>query len=187
MSKQDGFAPRTPADLQRQYRFGRTFDKLDKEVDEAQKSADNANKSLNDLDQKKIFSLLTSNGTLTGLYMGVDGNIYFTANNVVGGKLKAAYIDTDNLFLNSTNITGRLASDQLPDDTAKTSDIPTKTSELENDSEFVNKEDAATIATTAVETTADGLIRNHEVVRALQTAVADLTARLEALENPPDE
>lgn len=180
MSKQDGFAPRTPADLQRQYVFGRAFSNLDKEVDEAQKSADNANKSLSDLNQKKVFDILTSNGTLSGLYIGADGNLYFTADNIVGGKVKAAYIDADNLKLAASNITGELVYDQLPSDIAKTSDIITKTSELTNDSEFVNEDEAATIAATAV-----GILA--EVITSLQEEVADLTARLEALEGASNE
>lgn len=187
MSKQDGFAPRTPTDLQRQYRFGRTFANLDKEVDEAQKSADSANKSLSDLNQKKVFDLLTSEGAISGLYMGADGNLYFTADNVVGGTLKAAYIDADNLKLKSTNITGELAYDQLPEDVSKTSDIPTKVSELTNDSGFVNEDEAAAIAATAVGTLAELVTTLRGEVTDLQTEVADLKARLEALEGASNE
>lgn len=113
MSKQDGFAPRTPADLQRQYRFGRTFTNLDKEVDEAQKSADRANKSLSDLDQKRVFNLLTNDGAMQGLFMGEDENMYFNASYIKGGTVKAEYLDGDNLKVKAANIDGEVTAKQI--------------------------------------------------------------------------
>lgn len=113
MSKQDGFAPRTPADLQRQYRFGRTFTNLDKEVDEAQKSADRANKSLSDLDQKRVFNLLTNDGAMQGLFMGEDENMYFNASYIKGGTVKAEYLDGNNLKVKAANIDGEITAKQI--------------------------------------------------------------------------
>lgn len=113
MSKQDGFAPRTPTDLQRQYRFGRAFTNLDKEVDEAQKSADRANKLLGDLDQKKVFDLLTNDGAVQGLFMGEDENMYFNASYIKGGTVKAEYLDGDNLKVKAANIDGEITAKQI--------------------------------------------------------------------------
>ena len=49
-------------------------------------------------------------------------------------KIKGSSIETSTLKVSSANITGTLTIGQLPDSVAETSDIPTRTSQLSNDS-----------------------------------------------------
>lgn len=93
MSKQDRQGVRTPADLDRRYYFGKTFDEMTKATDEAQKAADNAKraaeqalKDIGDLDQDKIFNILTNNGEAQGIYR-LGNNIYFNASYIGAGDI----------------------------------------------------------------------------------------------------
>ena len=54
----------------------------------------------------------------------------------IKGQLTASQINTDGLTVNAANITGSLAVGQLPDSVAEKSDIPTRTSDLTNDSGY---------------------------------------------------
>ena len=53
-------------------------------------------------------------------------------------KIKGSSIETSTLKVSSANITGTLTIGQLPDSVAETSDIPTRTSQLSNDSGYQN-------------------------------------------------
>lgn len=71
--------------------------------------------------------------TFTGLANGtttIDGGCIKT------GTIDADRIDADNLYVNAANITGSLTVGQLPDSVAEKSDIPTRTSDLTNDSGY---------------------------------------------------
>lgn len=57
----------------------------------------------------------------------------------IDGMLTANQIDATNLKVSAANITGSLTIGQLPSDVATDSDIPTKTSQLTNDSGYQNK------------------------------------------------
>ena len=54
----------------------------------------------------------------------------------IKGQLTASQINTDGLTVNAANITGSLTVGQLPDDVAQKDDIPTRTSDLTNDSGY---------------------------------------------------
>lgn len=120
MSKQDGYAPRTPADLERKYNFGQTFAEVyglvadaQRAAEDAQNSADDANNAYNDLDQEQIFKLLTNDGAVQGLFMGEDKNMYFNASYIKGGMVKAEYLDAENLKVKSANITDKITADKI--------------------------------------------------------------------------
>ena len=54
----------------------------------------------------------------------------------IKGQLTASQINTNGLTVNAANITGSLTVGQLPDSVAEKSDIPTRTSDLTNDSGY---------------------------------------------------
>lgn len=72
----------------------------------------------------------------TALQVTVDG---VTVKDASGTTLiKGSSIETSTLKVSSANITGTLTIGQLPDSVAETSDIPTRTSQLSNDSGYQN-------------------------------------------------
>ena len=84
----------------------------------------------------------------TGVVSIIDGRItadYVEALEIsvgaaqITGKLTAEQIDASELKVSAANITGTLTIGQLPDSVAETSDIPTKVSELSNDSGYQNR------------------------------------------------
>lgn len=120
MSKQDGYAARTPADLERKYNFGQTFAEVyglvsdaQRAAEEAKDAADDANKAYDGLDQEQIFKLLTNDGAVQGLFMGEDNNMYFNASYIKGGTVKAEYLDGDNLKVKAANIDGEITAKQI--------------------------------------------------------------------------
>ena len=113
MSKQDGYASRTAADLERKYNFGKTFAEVYGLVSDAQKVADEAKEAIDNLDQEAIFNLLTNFGQAQGVYRGDDGNVYINASYIKSGKLAADYIDAENLKVAAANITGELVATQI--------------------------------------------------------------------------
>ena len=78
-------------------------------------------------------------------------NLYVDAANVKG-KLTANQIDATNLKVNAANITGSLTIGQLPSNVATDSDIPTRTSDLVNDSDFQTPSGVTTIINGTVTT-----------------------------------
>lgn len=142
MSKQDGYASRTPADLERKYKFGETFAEVFGLVSDARKIAEEAQSAIEGLDQEQIFNLLTNNGKAQGVYRDDKGDVYVNASYIKSGKLAAQYIDATNLKVNAANITGTLTIGQLPSNVAKTSDL----------SGFVNEATVTTITNNAIKT-----------------------------------
>lgn len=100
-------------------------------------------------------------------------NLYVDAANVEG-KLTANQIDATNLKVNAANITGSLTIGQLPSDVATDSDIPTRTSDLTNDSGYQTRSGVVSIVNGTV--TAD-------YVEALDIAAATLRGRTIYVQN----
>ena len=97
-----------------------------------------------------------------------EGEIIATSGIIGGCEIKDG-----KLVITSANITGTLTIGQLPDSVAETSDIPTKVSELSNDSGYQNK--------TGVVSIIDGRI-TADYVEALEISVgaANITGKLTA-------
>ena len=118
--------------------------------------AEIAQDKVDDLDdslgQQAIFNRLTNNGATQGIYLN-NGLLYINANYIKSGIVKAQYIDGDNLHVKAANIDGTLVIGQLPSDVAVDSDIPTKVSELTNDSGFQNATQVTTITNNTISTT----------------------------------
>jgi len=104
------------------------------------------------LDQEGIFNRLTDGGEVQGLLL-YDGKVYLNASYINSGIVKAEYIDGENLHVKAANIDGTLVIGQLPSDVATDSDIPTKVSELTNDSGFQNSTQVTTITNNTISTT----------------------------------
>lgn len=194
MSKQDGYASRTPADLERKYKFGETFAEVFGLVSDARKIAEEAQSAIEGLDQEQIFNLLTNNGKAQGIYRDDNGDVYVNASfirsgtlsdeqlpssvalkseipkalselvndkgfvvesgvtTIVKGVVTTDYVNALGLKVKAANITGTLTIGQLPSTVAKTSDIPTKTSQLTNNSGFVDSNTVTTITNNAIKT-----------------------------------
>lgn len=67
-------------------------------------------------------------------------------------RIKGSSIETTTLKVNSANITGTLTIGQLPNTVAQTSQIPTKTSQLSNDSGYQTEQGVTTIINGTVTT-----------------------------------
>lgn len=92
----------------------------------------------------------------------------------INGKLTANQIDATNLKVNAANITGSLTIGQLPSNVATNSDIPTRTSDLTNDSGYQTRSGVVSIVNGTV--TAD-------YVEALDIAAATLRGRTIYIQN----
>ena len=108
MSKQDGTAPRTAADLERKYNFGQSFAEVYNLVSDAQRTAEEAKNSVDELDQETIFNLLTNFGENSGVYRGDDGGLYVNATYIKSGELKG-----ENLTVDAATIHGKLIATQV--------------------------------------------------------------------------
>lgn len=100
-------------------------------------------------------------------------NLYVDAANV-DGKLTANQIDATNLKVNAANITGSLTIGQLPSNVATNSDIPTRTSDLTNDSGYQTRSGVVSII--------DGTV-TADYVEALDIAAATLRGRTIYIQN----
>lgn len=92
----------------------------------------------------------------------------------INGQLTANQIDATNLKVNAANITGSLTIGQLPSNVATDSDIPTRTSDLTNDSGYQTRSGVVSIVNGTV--TAD-------YVEALDIAAATLRGRTIYIQN----
>lgn len=92
----------------------------------------------------------------------------------INGQLTANQIDATNLKVNAANITGSLTIGQLPSNVATDSDIPTRTSDLTNDSGYQTRSGVVSIINGTV--TAD-------YVEALEVAAATLRGRTIYVQN----
>lgn len=110
ISKQDGVSPRTAADLERKYQFGRTFAEFYGLITDARESAEDA---VDDLDSKlnpeEIFNRLTNYGQAQGIYREND-DIYINASYIRSGTISADLINVNDL-----NLSGVISFDDLTD------------------------------------------------------------------------
>lgn len=84
--------------------------------------------------------------TLDGVTItGSDGVTRIKGGMIEANSVTATQIDATNLKVAAANITGSLTIGQLPDSVAETSDIPSYTSELINDSGYQNATGVTTI------------------------------------------
>lgn len=129
MSKQDGYASRTAADLERKYNFGQTFAEVYGLISDAQTAAKDAQMAVEGLDSEEIFNRLTNYGEHQGIYRGDDGGVYINASFIksgtitgdsvkveaatITGQLVATQIDTKDLKVLAANITGTLTAGQI--------------------------------------------------------------------------
>lgn len=91
MSKQDRQGARTPAQLEQEFKFGRSFAKAMGLAEDAQNAAEAAKKAYEGLDQTAIFNLLTNNGKAQGIYRE-NGDIYINASYIKAGIVMANLI-----------------------------------------------------------------------------------------------
>lgn len=106
-SKQDRQGARTPADLERKYNFGKTFEEVYGIAKSAQKSASEAtvyvDKLDNSLNQEEIFKRLTTNDNgekMQGVFME-DGEMYINAKYIA---------NVEELFAKNITMTGKFTT-----------------------------------------------------------------------------
>ena len=92
MSKQDGYASRTAADLERKYNFGQTFADVYGLVADARKIAEEAQSAYDGLNQEQIFNLLTNYGDAQGIYRDDNGNVYMNASYIKSGTISGGTV-----------------------------------------------------------------------------------------------
>lgn len=112
MSKQDGYASRTAADLERKYNFGQTFAEVYNLVTDARKIAEEARNAYEGLDQEQIFNLLTNFGKSQGIYRDDDGNVYVNASYIKSGELDCELVTLKNLKI---DLSGKISFEDLSD------------------------------------------------------------------------
>ena len=84
--------------------------------------------------------------TLDGLTIkGSDGVTRINGGKIEANSVTATQIDATNLKVKAANITGTLTIGQLPDTVAESTDIPTKVSELSNDTGYQTETGVTTI------------------------------------------
>ena len=106
------------------------------------KSAEEINLEIQGVDGRVSALQLTLDGvTITGS----DGVTRINGGMIEANSVTATQIDATNLKVKAANITGSLTIGQLPDSVAETSDIPSYTSELINDSGYQNATGVTTI------------------------------------------
>lgn len=91
--------------------------------------------------------------TLDGLTVtDASGTTKINGSSIATGSITADKIDATNLKVDAANITGSLTIGQLPSTVAQTSQIPTKTSQLFNDSSYQTAQGVTTIINGTVTT-----------------------------------
>lgn len=100
-------------------------------------------------------------------------NLNVSAANITG-QLTASQINTTGLKVDAANVTGTLTIGQLPDDVATENDIPTRTSDLTNDSGYQTRSGVVSII--------DGTV-TADYVEALEVAAATLRGRTIYIQN----
>lgn len=113
------------------------------------KTAEEINLEIQGVDGRVSSLQLTLDGvTITG----PDGVTRINGGMIQANSVTATQIDATNLKVEAANITGSLTIGQLPDSVAETSDIPSYTSELINDSGYQNATGVTTIINGTVTT-----------------------------------
>ncbi len=92
------------------------------------------------------------NGYVTVTDLSTAGSTTINGANIITGTVTATQIDATHLRVSASNITGTLTIGQLPNTVAETSDIPTKVSELTNDSGYQTQNGVTTIIGNTVTT-----------------------------------
>ncbi len=95
--KQDGTAPRTAADLERKYGFGRTFAEMYGLIADARSVAEEAQNAFEGLNHEEIFNRLTNYGEWQGIYRDSEDNVYINASYIKSGEFDASLIKTGTL------------------------------------------------------------------------------------------
>ena len=89
-AKQDRQGVRTASQLEQKYRIGESFAKAFGLVEEAKRTAEEAQKTATEgMTPDAIFNALTNNGQNQGLYRGEDGELYINASYIVAGILRS--------------------------------------------------------------------------------------------------
>ena len=92
-AKQDRQGVRTASQLEQKYRIGESFAKAFGLVEEAKRTAEEAQKTATEgMTPDAIFNALTNNGQNQGLYRGEDGELYINASYIKTGELIADLI-----------------------------------------------------------------------------------------------
>lgn len=159
MSKQDRTASRTPEDTERKY--GARFAEIMGIASDARDAAEEAQKSVDGLDQEEIFNRLTDNGKEQGIYRE-NGIIYINASFIKTGFISSDIIKAGKIRSTDFEV---VAVDQI-----YPGDIYPGASLFPNDGQDIQRGIEIDFAA--------GVIRG-----ALHSAVTeDLAARIEALE-----
>lgn len=106
--KQDRVGARTPADLERKYKF-KSFSEVMGVADDARAKAENASQEVAKLDKslnaEEVFNRLTNNGELQGLYRDEDGNLYVNATYIQSiEELLAKDLTMTGKFINTASV-----------------------------------------------------------------------------------
>lgn len=113
MSKQDRQGARTPAQLEQEFQFGKSFAEAMGLAQEAMDEAEEAKKATEDLDKSldptEIFNRLTNNGEVEGIYRDEAGNVYINASYIISGILRSADGSTFYLDLDKGILKGKFA------------------------------------------------------------------------------
>lgn len=109
ISKQDLVAPRTAADIESKYNFGKSFAEVMGIATDARDTATEAKKVAETIDTKltpdEIFNLLTNNGEVQGIFRDDDGQIYINAEYIVSlSAMFAKDITMTGKFTNTASI-----------------------------------------------------------------------------------
>lgn len=107
ISKQDLNAPRTAADIERRYNFGKSFAEVMGIATDARDTAAEAKKAASDLDVKltheEIFKILTDDGKMQGIYRDDDGQIYINAEYINFDELNGKNLTMTGTFTNTVS------------------------------------------------------------------------------------
>lgn len=86
MSRQDRQGVRHPAEVERKWNFKKKFDNAMEAAEDANKAVDNLDERM---DQDEIFNRLTNHGKAQGLYKDEEGNLFINASYLATGILKS--------------------------------------------------------------------------------------------------
>ena len=165
MSKQDGYSPRTAADLERKYNFGQSFAEVyglandaRKAAEDAELAAEEAKKELAGLDAEEIFLKLTKGDWEQGVFRAANGKLYINAEYIDSGHLSADRIEagtiTGEKIASNTIETSHLNANVIEALALKIG-VPEALSDLDNDMDFQDTDGVTTIIGGYLET--DGI------------------------------
>lgn len=91
-NRMDRQGARTPAALEQQYKFGKTFAEIEGIATDARRTAEQAQQAYEGLNQEEIFDRLTNKGQWEGFYQDAYGNMYINASYIKSGIINADLI-----------------------------------------------------------------------------------------------